>query len=281
MFADLALRPEAAELVQQYQDTPNKAIFQRTDVVSWLDLETLFKIAVETFHTIDILCPGAGIFEPPWTNFWYPPGTVDSKDDQYGGRYKILDINLSHPIRSTQLAIQHFINGPSLCSPANPKSIVHIASVAAQISALMFPMYCVSKHGVQNLVRSLAELEHTHGIRVVAVDPGLVKTPIWTEDPEKLKMLNQEGDKADGWVTPEEVAKIMFACVQENEITVGEDRVSVSGGTCIKIVMGAIREVPEFNNPGPFALGRRGVKASNTKQVKEEVLALLKPGWGQ
>lgn len=280
VFADLKLRPEAEELVQQYQDTPNKALFHRTDVASWSDLEDIFKVTQETFHSVDIVCPGAGIFEPPWTNFWYPPGTTESRDDPRSGRYKLLDINLTHPIRVSQLAIQYFLNGASPCSPSNPKSIVHIASVAAQISAVMFPMYCVSKHGVQALVRCLSELEASHGIRVTAVDPGLVKTPIWTEDAEKLKMLNQEGEKSDGWVTPQDVAKVMLACVEDGQITVGKDCVSIHGGTCIEVLMDTIRDVPEFNNIGPFALGRRGAKAGNAKEVTDEILALLKPGWG-
>lgn len=279
VFADLTLRPEAEALVRQYQDTPNKALFQRTDVVSWSDLEEMFKVAQKTFHSIDIVCPGAGIFEPPWTNFWYPPGTAESRDDQHGGRYGLLDINLTHPIRVSQLAIQYFLNGPSPSSPSNPKSIVHIASVASQISGVMFPLYCISKHGVQALVRCLGDLEASHGIRVTAVDPGLVKTPIWTEDAEKLKMLNQEGEKADGWVTPEEVAKVMLACVQDNEISVGEDHVQIRGGCCLEVLMGTIRDVPEFNNIGPFALGRRGAKAGNVKEVRDGVLAMLKPNW--
>lgn len=280
VFADLALRPEAEELVQRYQDTPNRAVFLRTDVVSWSDLENMFNVAEKQFNGVDIVCPGAGVFEPPWSNFWYPPGTAESGDDREGGRYKLLDINLTHPLRVSQLAIQHFLNASSPCSPLNPKSIVHIASVAAQISAIMFPMYCVSKHGVQALVRCLGDLEESHGIRVTAVDPGLVKTPIWIEDEEKLKMLNQEGEEADGWVTPEEVAQVMMACVQDNEFISGEDHIPIKGGSCLEVAMGAVREVPEFNNIGPFALGRRGVKAGNVTQARAEVLAMLEPGWG-
>jgi 3-hydroxybutyrate dehydrogenase len=279
VFADLSLRPEAEQLVQEYQATANRALFQRTDVSSWTDLETAFKVAVTTFRSVDIVCPGAGVFEPPSSNFWYPPGTPESKDDAHGGRYKILDINLTHPIRASQLAIQYFLNAPNPCSPSNPKSIVHIASIAAQLSQVMYPMYCISKHGIQCLTRSLGDLEKSHGIRVTAVEPGLVKTPLWTEDEEKLKMLNQEGDNADGWVTPEDVAKVMLACVQDSEFKSGEDVIPIRGGTCLEVATDAVRDVPEYNNIGPFALNRRGVKAGNVKKMKADTLAMLKPGW--
>jgi 3-hydroxybutyrate dehydrogenase len=68
IFADLALRPEAEELVSQYSsesvfDCP-RAVFQQTDVTSWSQLGQTFKIAQEEFNGADIVCPGAGVFEP-------------------------------------------------------------------------------------------------------------------------------------------------------------------------------------------------------------------------
>ena len=187
-------------------------------------------------------------------------------------------------MRVSQLAISHFLNAPKPCSTANPKSIVHIASVAAQISALMFPMYCVSKHGIQAFVRCLGDLEETHGIRVTAVDPGVVKTQIWIEHPEKLKMLKLNGEEPDEWVTPVEVAQVMLACVQDDEISSGmegEDVIRIQGGSCLEVLASTVRDVPLFNNVGPFALGRKGAKAGQTKESKDEVLGLLKPGWGK
>ncbi len=154
LFADLALRPEAEELVSKYQSTPNKAVFQKSDVSSWADLDAMFAAAQEHFGSIDIVCPGAGVFEPYWSNFWYPPGTEKSKDDSASGRYKLLDINLTHPIRVTQLAISHFLGAEPPSSAGNPKSLVHIASIAGQSASLSFSLYYASKHGVQALVRS-------------------------------------------------------------------------------------------------------------------------------
>lgn len=68
IFADLALRPEAKELVSQYSsrstfDCP-RAIFQQTDVRDWAQLDQTFRIAREEFNGADIVCPGAGVYEP-------------------------------------------------------------------------------------------------------------------------------------------------------------------------------------------------------------------------
>lgn len=70
-IGDLSLRPEAEKLVDEYShgDGP-KAVFVKTDVTSWSDLNNLFRKAKEEFGTFDIVCPGAGVFEPPFSAFW-------------------------------------------------------------------------------------------------------------------------------------------------------------------------------------------------------------------
>lgn len=67
LFADLALRPEAQELLSNHADdsqSPAKAIFQTTDVRDWQHLERMFHVASKHFGGADIVCPGAGVFEP-------------------------------------------------------------------------------------------------------------------------------------------------------------------------------------------------------------------------
>ncbi|KIW71169.1 hypothetical protein PV04_03364 [Phialophora macrospora] len=295
LFADLALRPEAQELVSQYTSTPNKAVFQKTDVTSWPDLDAMFSAAIDHFGAIDIVCPGAGVFEPYWSNFWYPPGTAKSGDDPASGRYKLMDINLTHPIRTTQLAISHFLAAQPPSSAHNPKSIVHIASIAGETAGLSYPLYYASKHGVQALVRSMADLEGLHGIRVSCVMPGVVKTPLWTDHPEKLKMVRQEGEDADTWVTPEEVAQVMLSCVKDDEIpnviegspnakdAAGErETIRIRGGSCLEVLAGFVRDVPLFNNTGPYVLGKKGASVSDADTIYQEVVGeLKKPGWGK
>ena len=280
LFADIALRREAEKLIDEYQSPLARAVFVKTDVTSWSDLNAMFDAAEQHFGSVDIVCPGSGIFEPHWSNFWHPPGSPESKDDALSGRYKILDLNLTHPIRVTQMAISRFLSASPPVSLSNPKSIVHIASVSAQITTIMFPLYCVSKHGTQAFVRCLGDLEKTNGIRVTAVDPGIVKTPIWLEHPEKLQLLDQEND---GWVTPQDVAKVMLACVEDSEIesgVEGEEPIHIHGGSCLEILAGGVRDVPLFNNPGPFASGRKAGNVSHSEKLEDEVLQLLKPGWG-
>lgn len=150
-------------------------MFVKTDVVKWPDLDNAFNVADQEFGGADIVCPGAGIFEPHWTNFWNPPGTARSKDSAYPadgvGHYALLDINITHPIRCSQLAISRWLNSEKeRVSPSNPKRLVHISSIAGQVPSFTTPMYIASKHAISGFVRSLADLDKV-GIRVNGVAP--------------------------------------------------------------------------------------------------------------
>ncbi len=66
VFADIALRPEAEAVVAEHPLTSAgaKAVFQRTDVTDWAQLDKMFAVAIEHFGGADIVCPGAGVYEP-------------------------------------------------------------------------------------------------------------------------------------------------------------------------------------------------------------------------
>lgn len=64
VFADLALRPEAKEVVDAHQSGSPRAVFQQTDVTEWTQLERMFEVAEQEFESVDIVCPGAGVYEP-------------------------------------------------------------------------------------------------------------------------------------------------------------------------------------------------------------------------
>ncbi|KAJ4341232.1 hypothetical protein N0V87_001973 [Didymella glomerata] len=268
LLADLSLRPEAQHLIETYTSHP-RAMFQKTDVTDWTQLETMFNMAAQSFGAVDIVCPGAGIYDPPWSNFWHPPGSPASKDRSDGGRYATLDINVTHPIRTTQLAIRSFLSASTPQEKAqqerSPKRILIVSSIAGQNSNLHTPIYVAAKHAMNGFIRSLAALEPRFNIRVNGVAPGVIKTPLWTEHPEKLQFISQ----ADEWATPEEVADAMLRCLVDD---------GLPGGTVLEVGKGQTREVQALNDPGPSG---RGHTVGNLVEKYEEVYGLLEgEGWG-
>jgi NAD(P)-dependent dehydrogenase (short-subunit alcohol dehydrogenase family) len=269
VIADLALRPEAKELYDSHTKSP-RAVFQKTDVTKWADLTAMFQTALSEFGSIDILCAGAGIFDPPFSNFWYPPGSKESRDDPNGDGYLTLDINTVHPIRSTQLAISHFLNPPKgqeKASPSNPKRVVICGSVAGQLSGISYPLYFASKHAISGFVRSLGDLEGKLGIKVAAVAPGGVRTPLLTEDAHKARTVDFEKDEM---ITPEEVAEQMYRLLVDD---------AIKGGTVLEVAAkGLSRVVQAINDPGPQGQGH---SVSNWELNVTEVWDQLgTDGWG-
>jgi hypothetical protein len=107
-------------------------------------------------------------------------------------------------------------------------------------------------------------LDKTLGIRVNGVAPGIIKTPLWTDHPEKLVMIDED---ADAWVTPEEVAEQMLRCCEDDEI---------DGGYMLEVLKGRYRKVDWKNDPGPSGPG--GAASNGAALVKETFGWLAEPG---
>ncbi|KAI0439652.1 short chain dehydrogenase [Xylaria telfairii] len=244
VIGDIALRPEAKELVSQYSHKGGSpgpsAIFHQTDVTSWPQLSSLFEKCLSSFGRVDIIVPGAGVFEPYFSAFWSPPKTATNPDSPSidfangePGSYKCLEINLTHPIRLSQLGIGYWTKNKL------PGTLVHVSSMAGHTAGVAAPLYFASKHGLHGFVRSLGMLRDTVGIRVSAVAPGVVKTPLWTEAPDK-KHLVEDGRGLE--ILPETIAEAMLELCEKPEY---------GDGTILEVMNNHRRVVPLFNADPP------------------------------
>jgi hypothetical protein len=94
-----------------------------------------------------------------------------------------------------------------------------------------------------------------------------VRTPLWTDHPEKLEWFNKE---ADVWITPEETAEQMLRLLEDE---------ALPGGSVLEVARGSSRLVTAFNDPGPQGDGHR---VSNSTEAAAEVHKLLgEDGWGK
>ncbi|GJC82793.1 15-hydroxyprostaglandin dehydrogenase [NAD(+)] [Colletotrichum liriopes] len=249
MIGDLTLRPDASSLLAQYPhpQQPNRpsALFQSTNVSSWPQLTHLWKKALTSFPRVDIVVPGAGIFEPAWSSFWNPPSTetntqTESRDraDAEPGTYAVLDVNLTHPIRLSQLAIGHWTQ------ERRKGCLVHVSSIAGHASGIGTPLYFASKHGLHGFVRCLGGMRDRLGIRCGAVAPGAVMTPLWLEDPGKKHLA--QGESGELFIEPEEIARGMLELCENPEY---------GDGTILEVTKGATRVVPAYHAEPPSGKG--------------------------
>lgn len=208
LIGDLKLTPEAEAFLHatEASSRPGSVVFQACDVTRWQDLRALVSASVRELGAVpDVYCPCAGVFEPPWSNFW------DDAEDE-AGHYATVRINTEHPIKLARLAFRALVG-------AGKKGVVLlVASTAGLVGVYGTPLYNASKHAIVGLCKSLSHADGVEGIKVVCICPGLVATPLWkTPGEERARdYLHRQGEE-NPINTPDEIAEAMMRLVEEGK----------------------------------------------------------------
>ncbi|KAI0170001.1 NAD(P)-binding protein [Hypoxylon sp. FL1284] len=239
MIADLKLSPGAQELVDAWSAADGSrpaAYFWPTDMSDWAQISSLWKASLEKLGSVDIVCNGAGIYEPPSSSFWDAPGILPlAKDnaDASPGVYKTFSVNTMGPIRLAQIAIDYWLKNRDVDG-----NLLFIASAGGYLHSFHTPLYFASKAAVVSFVKSLQSLRGRFGIRNAAICPGVVHTPIF--DPEYCRDRVRPDDLA---YTPEKCASVMLRIVTEPQYGDGNIVEAMAVGTK-ENPSESIREVP-------------------------------------
>lgn len=148
------------------------ALFYKVDLVDWAQISAMWDFALQSFPQVDIVCNGAGIYEPPDTSFWNPPGISPlsrDREDANPGQYRSFAINTAAPIRLAQIAVDYWLQNRHI-----EGNLLSVASMAGYVHSAHTPLYFASKAALVSFVRTLAVLKKLVGIRNAAVCPGLV-----------------------------------------------------------------------------------------------------------
>lgn len=176
-IADLRLRPEAEATVKEYphvggQSSSPSAKFFQADISNWKEVGEMWHAALADFGRIDIVVNGAGIYEPPSSSFWNPPGISSLAEDPQDadvGQYKTFAVNTVGSFRLAQIAIDYWQQHPDIRG-----NMLFIASMGAYLHSIQTPLYFASKAAIVSLVKSLGTLKDILDIRMAAVCPGPV-----------------------------------------------------------------------------------------------------------
>jgi NAD(P)-dependent dehydrogenase (short-subunit alcohol dehydrogenase family) len=176
----------AETVAQEIGAKGGTAFATKVDVASQADNDRMVAETVEKFGGLDIAFLNAG---------YYGPGT-SFDDDDVTAFDRIIAINLRGcflGIRSTGKAIR---SGGAIVVTGSTGGILGLANN---------PAYSASKHGLIGLIRSAAEPMAEKGVRINAILPGGVNTPL------------NFGEMVDTYVAPEDLKPVPFRGYGESQ----------------------------------------------------------------
>jgi len=188
----------AGETVELIKKEGGEALFVKTDVTQASSVEALVRATVDAFGALDCAFNNSGILPPT-------KPLAETEDSDFD---KVIAVDLKGVFLCMKYEIRHMLK-------AGGGAIVNTASVAGVVGDPGMSPYVAAKHGVIGLTKAAAVDYATKGIRVNAVAPGLVETPMtagWLNDPAYRQMV--VGNSLLGRpARPEEIAgMVLFLC---------------------------------------------------------------------
>ncbi len=211
---------EDVETAAKIKEIGGDSIFVQCDVSDEEAVKNLVAQAVKHFGRLDFAFNNAGIEG-------MPAPAADCSTDNWD---KTININL----KGVWFCMKYQI--PEMLKTGGG-SIVNNASIAGLVGFSGMPAYVASKHGVVGLSKNVALDYAKEGIRVNAVCPGVIRTPMidrFTGNDKEVEKQFAEKKPMGRIGNPEEVAEtVMFLCSDAASFITGQ-ALAVDGGWTVQ-----------------------------------------------
>jgi NAD(P)-dependent dehydrogenase (short-subunit alcohol dehydrogenase family) len=205
--------PETVELIRKAGGT---ALFVRADVAVEAEVEAVVAAALAEYGRLDAAVNCAGV----------AGSGAKIADTALEDWNRVLSVNLT----GVFLSLKHEIRA---MLPNKSGTIVSIASAAGLVAVPYLSPYCSSKHGVLGLTKTAAREYRNSGLRINAICPGVVDTPMIRSSAEERPAVDMQArENTGGFVgQPEQIAEAaVWLCSDAASFVNGESMV-VDGGT--------------------------------------------------
>ena len=216
VVSDISLE-DCQKVVKEIEKGKGQALAVKCDVTKKKEVEEMVRKTVEKFGKVDILVNNAGITQ-------FVP-FLEITEEEWD---RTLDINLKGYFLCAQAVTKEMVKQKS-------GVIINISSVAMGQQGIGLPTiahYCASKGGIVGMTEALAVELAPFNIRVNAISPGMIETPMidpLKQDPKTMEaMLARVPMHRVG--KPEEVSNlVLFLASNESSYMTGST-VVIDGG---------------------------------------------------
>lgn len=215
-------REQGSQTAQLVRDGGGEAIFVQADVRRAEDVAAYVREAISAFGgRIDVFMNNAG-----WQGLVAP--VTEYPDDVFD---QVMAVN----VRGIFLGLKHVL--PVMIAQASG-AVVNTASIAAFIGTRNLAPYTASKHAVLGLTKAVAQEVARKGIRVNAVCPGPVETPMIQQieseqasgDLDSLRKKRTASIPDGRYAQPEEVANLMLYLASDLSSHITGQGIQINGG---------------------------------------------------
>jgi len=215
LVADAAM--ETAELIAE---AGGRALAVKADVSDMTQVGAAFQKVTDEYGRVDVLYNNAGVNSSG--------SVIDASEDDWD---RCFAVNAKGTFVCSQVAARSMV-------AAGRGSIINQGSVAAVVGIANFASYCASKGAVVALTRSMSVDLAPRGIRVNAICPGTVYTPLM----EPMLTARGGGDMAAGLAltvakypigrlgTPEEIAAVALFLASDDSSFLTGSVITADGG---------------------------------------------------
>lgn len=186
------LDPRAAETARRIADDGGQAWFVPADVTEEPSVEALMDEAARRGGSVDVLVANAGIAERK--------GPLHELDAQHWR--SVLEVDLTGVALCFKHALRHM-------SAQGSGSVVAVSSILGLVGQAGSAPYSAAKAGVANLVRSAGLGYAESGLRINAVAPGYIDTPLVAGLDESVRSRIIERQPMSRLGDPAEVAEVI------------------------------------------------------------------------
>ncbi len=203
------------ETANEIMQNGGEAFFAKLDVSNREQIKNVVQETLNKYGKIDVLINNAGIIQDALV--------VKMTEEQWD---RVLSINLKGPFNCIQAVVGTMIeHGGGV--------IINVSSIVGLYGNIGQTNYAAAKAGLIGMTKTLAKELGKKGIRVNAIAPGFILTPMTASIPEKILEMMKEKTPLKRLGLPEDIANTLLFLASDEASFINGTVISVDGGLLI------------------------------------------------